>query len=115
MALQVNYDNTTGAAASVSEPFDPETNFIVQAVGTVSSNVQFQIQQAPRQEPTGTPGSWTDAEGQNTMIDSSNAVSAINFASGFKYRISKNAQNQTSAVRFYWGHTTVLQSAYRND
>lgn len=113
MATLVDYATTTGATATSSEPFLPKTNFIMQAIGAIDSGVTFTIEQAPEQESTATPASWTTAEGQNPTMNNTRNVSAINYAAGFKYRISKSANAQSAAVKFYWGHTTVLQSAYR--
>ena len=112
MATQITYNNTTGATATSSEVFEPVANFIIQSVGAIDSGVIFTVEQAPINEPTGTPASWTQAGGTQVFNTGTRLVE-INYASGFKYRISKNAQAQANEVKFYRGHTTVLQSVYR--
>ena len=97
---------------TTSDSFLPKSSFVLQAVGTIDSNVEFIVQQIPYQlDDTST--AWAAAPMTPTAIESDTPVATINFAYGYKYRIMKSGSGtqSTTGLTFHFGNGTFLSYA----
>ena len=104
------HEMTYTGRTDTSESLSPRGSFQVQAIGTYDTGVSFAVEQLPINEADSST-EWTPASGNPTTLSGNVKLVSINYAYGFKYRLSKTG-TQNSDIKFYTGH--LVQNDYLN-